>query len=223
MPVPQQKKAASVQRVLLRDVALDQLKSAILDGTLEPGETLHIEELQNWLGISRTPIREAINELHRMGLIDLEPNRYTRVAEPVESEVLDAMHALGALLGGTVRLAVPRLPDEAAELVKERALSAAEGFRTRDAERVRENGFPTLSIYVEHCGNPLLIKVFRDQLDGLMHKVRAERLFKFFDTDALADCVEELAAATADRDPLRARNAIEGIFQMSVTSIGDAA
>src|SRR6476619_698630 len=61
MPVPSGEAVAT--RVLLRDEAYGRLRDAILDGTLEAGEQLRDAELSSWLGISRTPIREALARL----------------------------------------------------------------------------------------------------------------------------------------------------------------
>lgn len=79
MPVPVPTKASEPRR-LLRDIVFDKMLAAIMDGTLEPSERLNDEELVSWLGVSRTPIREAIAKLTQFGLIDLEANRYTRIA-----------------------------------------------------------------------------------------------------------------------------------------------
>jgi DNA-binding GntR family transcriptional regulator len=67
-------------RRLLRDEVYDTILGAILDGTLEPGEVLHDEELMTWLGSSRTPIREALNRLAEEDVVELVPHRHTRVA-----------------------------------------------------------------------------------------------------------------------------------------------
>ena len=56
----------------LRDYAYDALRSAIVDGTLAPGEKLRDAELESWLGVSRTPIREAIARLETAGLVRTE-------------------------------------------------------------------------------------------------------------------------------------------------------
>lgn len=53
---------------------------AIENGTLEAGERLNDEELTSWLGVSRTPVREAIARLESEGLVEMAANRYTRVA-----------------------------------------------------------------------------------------------------------------------------------------------
>ena len=62
-------------RRLLRDVVFDKLLAAIVDGTLEPGERLNGDELCKWLGVSRTPVREAIAQPHTYGLVEIEANR----------------------------------------------------------------------------------------------------------------------------------------------------
>ena len=65
MPVPESGDA--VDRHLLRDTAYEKLCEAIVDGTLAPGEPLHDEELCGWLGLSRTPVRDALRRLRRGG------------------------------------------------------------------------------------------------------------------------------------------------------------
>jgi len=79
MPVPKSPKTRT-PRILLRTVVYDRLLMAVESGTLEPGERLHDHELIEWLGTSRTPIREAISDLTHEGLLETEANRYTRVA-----------------------------------------------------------------------------------------------------------------------------------------------
>lgn len=79
MPVPQP--ASEPQRQLIRDVAYSRIRDEILNGQLEPGEKLNDADLTTWLQVSRTPIREAIAMLAADGLIEMEPNRYTRIPD----------------------------------------------------------------------------------------------------------------------------------------------
>jgi DNA-binding GntR family transcriptional regulator len=103
MPVPQQR--AAVDRQLLRDNAYTMLCGAIVDGTLAPGESLHDDELCAWLGLSRTPVRDALGRLAEDGLVEIAPQRYTRVSPLSPCEARDtfalvaAVHALAAELG----------------------------------------------------------------------------------------------------------------------------
>ncbi|MBT0992994.1 GntR family transcriptional regulator [Cellulomonas sp. DKR-3] len=103
----------------LRERAAAAIEQAIHDGTLLPGETLRESELMTWLGISRTPVREALTALDRAGLVVQSHHRSARVAEPDERDVRDLMRALGVLRALAVRLAMQRDPDALA-----RALAA---------------------------------------------------------------------------------------------------
>jgi len=99
MPVPASDSTTGPRR-LFRDVVFDKMLAAIIDGTLEPGERLNDDELCKWLGVSRTPVREAIAQLHTYGLVEIEANRSTRVAARDEivyaeaSQILAGLHAL---------------------------------------------------------------------------------------------------------------------------------
>ena len=73
MPVPPL--AGVHKRPLLRDNVFESLRNAIVDGTFEPGERLKDTELEAWLGVSRTPIREALLRLERAGLVIALPGK----------------------------------------------------------------------------------------------------------------------------------------------------
>jgi DNA-binding GntR family transcriptional regulator len=106
MPVPAQEGIAA--RVLLRDEAYARLRDAILDGTLEAGEQLRDAELSAWLGISRTPIREALARLEECGLVKSAPNRYTRVAPLDRRDAQDAFQVVAVLQALAAELGVAR-------------------------------------------------------------------------------------------------------------------
>jgi len=100
-------------RRLLRQNVFERLLADIIDGTLEPGRRLRDDELTGLLGVSRTPLREAVARLEELGLVDTAPNRFTRVA-PLESEAIfesiDLLVALAPLLAERL---VGRLDEEA--------------------------------------------------------------------------------------------------------------
>ena len=81
----------------LREKVADTLTDAILDGTLVQGEILREAALTTWLGVSRTPVREALVQLQQRGLVDLPANRPARVATLDAAEFRDGMRALGVL------------------------------------------------------------------------------------------------------------------------------
>jgi DNA-binding GntR family transcriptional regulator len=116
MPVPGER--ADTARTLLRDQAYARLRDAILDGTLEPGEQLKDAELAEWLGLSRTPIREALARLEEYGLVETKPQRFTRVAPLSAREARDAFTVYAALEALAASLGVPRLTRDDLETMR---------------------------------------------------------------------------------------------------------
>ena len=80
-------------------VATELIRQAILDGDLAPGERLKEEELAQRLGISRTPVREALLVLQTEGLVEAAPNRGAAVRAH-DADELDDLYQLRALLEG---------------------------------------------------------------------------------------------------------------------------
>src|SRR6478609_8709865 len=103
MPVPAND---PFERDLLRDRAYAAIRDAIVDGTLQPGERLRDQELQAWLGLSRTPVREALNRLEQDGLVETAPQRFTRVAPLDRRAAKDAFPVVAALHALAAELAV---------------------------------------------------------------------------------------------------------------------
>ena len=124
MPIPASDPAATTPRRLLRDVAIDQLLAAIVDGTLEPGERLNDDELAKWLQVSRTPIQEAIAQLQTYGLVEIEANRYTKVAARDGAAYAEAAQFLAGLHSLAREWSTGNL-DTAARKEIRRALAAA--------------------------------------------------------------------------------------------------
>lgn len=99
-------------RPLLREDVLARLRDAIVDGTLAPDEQLRDTEIATWLGVSRTPVREALLELARAGLVRATPGRSTIVAPVEPAAVGEAQSVVAAMHALVVREAVPRLTSD---------------------------------------------------------------------------------------------------------------
>ena len=108
----------------LRDVVFNTLRKAILTGQLKPGERLMEVHLANSLGVSRTPIREAIRKLELEGLVIMIPRRGAEVARITEKSLKDVLEVRRALDVLSVELACDRITEEDIE----RLLNACEDF-----------------------------------------------------------------------------------------------
>lgn len=85
------------------------IRGAIIDGSLQPGQVLSQVQLADQLGVSRTPLREALRMLQREGLVDAEPNRRVRVAGFSVDDMEELYTVRIGLEALAVRLTVPRL------------------------------------------------------------------------------------------------------------------
>lgn len=223
MPIPGNSKGGAVKRTLLRDTVLERLREAILDGTLQPGERLNDDEIQKWLGVSRTPIRDALNELSHTGLVEMSPNRYTRVAVPREEEAYAALQTLGVIMGGVVRLAVPRLGDVARKRVIKQARVVAVHLRADDGESTNDAAVKLWRSLMNECGNPLLLSICEQTIDGLAFKLRIATIDKLFDFDTHADMFEEFIQKVEAGDGIGAELVIELIHLLPTHGVSSAA
>ena len=96
----------------LREVVFNTLRQAILRGELKPGERLMEIALANRLGVSRTPVREAIRMLELEGLVIMIPRRGAQVAQITEQDLNDVLEVRLGLEELAVRFACERITDE---------------------------------------------------------------------------------------------------------------
>ena len=183
MPVPAS--AAPVRTTLLRDTVHVRLRDAIVDGTLAPGEVVRDTELATWLGVSRTPVREALLRLGETGLVRAAPGRSTVVAEIDLAEVREAHAVVATMHRLAVAEAVARLTS--ADLRSMRAanarFAAAIDAQDTDAALAADDAFHAVA--VEASGNRALATVL-DQFGPVVR--RLERLR--FASVAAADSVD---------------------------------
>ena len=115
----------------LRDVVSEALRQAIREGVLQPGERLMEIQLADELGVSRTPIREAIRKLELEGFVVMVPRRGTYVADISLKDVVQVFEIRSALEELAAGLAAERItPDELEEL--ERILVEINDYIARD-------------------------------------------------------------------------------------------
>jgi DNA-binding GntR family transcriptional regulator len=141
--------------VSVPDRVYDVLRDRILAGELEGGARLHQENLSAELGVSRTPVREAITRLAAEGLVELLPNRGARVAAVTLADIRAAYEARLGVEPLAARLAAER---RAGAALKAMATAIAEQRRARTA-RATYNAIRKFHLaVVEASGNPHLVR-----------------------------------------------------------------
>ena len=157
----------------LRDVVFNTLRQAILTGELKPGERLMEIHLADKLGVSRTPIREAIRKLELEGLVIMIPRRGAEVAQITEKNLKDVLEVRRALDALCAELACDRITNEEKNKLKAACHAFEEATKTRDAKVIAQADVALHDIIVEATGNERLIQLIHN-LSEQMYRYRFE-------------------------------------------------
>jgi DNA-binding GntR family transcriptional regulator len=194
MPVPQGR--GLVSRPLLRENAYQAIRDAIVDGTLAPGERLNDGDLAEWLGVSRTPVREALARLEQTGLVQTKPGRYTivspldvRAARAAQS-VTAAMHELA------IREATPGLSAAEIDAMREANARFAGALRRNDVEAALAADDDFHSVPVTACANAA-IRTVLEQFTPVLRRLERLRFSSLSGRSSVAQHDRIIAACEA--------------------------
>lgn len=157
----------------LRDVVFNTLRKAILTGELKPGERLMEIHLADQLGVSRTPIREAIRKLELEGLVTMIPRRGAEVAQITEKNLKDVLEVRRALDALCAELACERITEEETARLKKACDDFEKAVATGSATVIAEADVALHDIIVAATGNQRLIQLISN-LSEQMYRYRFE-------------------------------------------------
>ena len=154
----------SEQYLPLRDVVFRTIRNDILEGDLKPGERLMEIQISKRLGVSRTPIREAIRMLEREGLVTLIPRRGAFVAEMETKQLNDVLEVRRALEELAAELAAQRITREELEALAAAADEFDQAIETGDANVIAKADEQFHEIIISATGNDKLIELLNSFL-----------------------------------------------------------
>ena len=157
----------------LRDVVFNTLRQAILTGELKPGERLMEIHLANRLGVSRTPIREAIRKLELEGLVTMIPRRGAEVAQITDKSMSDVLEVRRAMDALCVELACERISDEELKELKAACDNFEHAVRSKDNKKIAKADVELHDIIVKATGNSRLVQLINN-LSEQMYRYRYE-------------------------------------------------
>lgn len=159
----------SSTRRTLKEHAYNLLKERILTGKLNAGQSLIEMELARELGISRTPIREAILRLEKDALVEVLPNRGAYVSFISLKDLKDSIQLLQILEGAAAKMAADRIDAAKLEML-ERAFLALKNKRNASYAEEQKIGIELHELILQEAGNAKLIAVsnsVREQIRAL--------------------------------------------------------
>lgn len=146
----------------LRDIVFQTLRNAIITGDLQPGERLMETQLAEKLGVSRTPIREAIRKLELEGLVVMVPRKGAQVAQFTEKDIQDVLEVRAALEALAAKLACKRMDDRAFLKLQLAIAEYSYAAKNKDLETMIEKDVEFHDIICNATQNDKLIQLFNN-------------------------------------------------------------
>lgn len=205
----------------MSDEAYNRLQDAIISGELRPGERLRDYELAERLGTSKTPIRHALDRLADHGLVEMQRNRYTRVAPIDLDQVRNAVDLFGDIWIGSVRHVMPLIQDDDIAYLTELADEMSSSVKSRDvagfgiALRATATGFARIE---GNASRAVIIERLGPQIRRFSQHSRDA-----FDWEVVGAFVVSLRDAMLDRDAVKTRAVLVEFFDEALPAIIDRA
>jgi len=167
-PLPQVR-----QGRVLADWVIASLRDAILDGYFEPGEKLDQDLIAEQLGVSRTPVREALKRLESEGFIKVRPHYGAFIVEVSRQDISDVYEIRGLIESEAVRQVTPLIPESVLDELERSLTETLAQFEAGDVTKNFESDVffhETISGFVEN-------KLLKEVLDGLTNRISMVRRF----------------------------------------------
>jgi len=191
----------------LRDVVFNTLREAILRGDLKPGERLMELQLASQLGVSRTPIREAIRMLEQEGLAVTMPRKGAEVAKMTLKGMEDVLEIRAALDELASQLACERMTEEQLLRLEERKNAFERSLKTGNVKAIAEADVSFHDVIYEATGNPKLVNMLNN-LREQIYRYRIEYLKNADNYPILIKEHEAIYESLIHRNKIDAKEAI---------------
>lgn len=191
----------------LRDVVFNTLRRAILKGDLKPGERLMEIALADRLGVSRTPIREAIRKLELEGLVVMAPRKGARVASITERDLNDVLEVRKGMETLAIKLACKRITEEELEKLEEIEMKFQKMIENDDLTGMAETDVAFHDTIYHATNNQRLVQLLNN-LGEQMYRYRMEYLKDREGWNTLIEEHRAICEALRERDQEKGQECI---------------
>lgn len=143
----------------LREIVYEELKRQIMIGEIPPGTRMMEVELAEDMGVSRTPIREAIRKLEKEGLVSIEPRRGAYASDISIKDMVDVLEVREFLEGMAAGLAAKKINDEEIETLKKATATYKKAVENGNTEEIIKEDELFHKLIVDCSGNKTLIQM----------------------------------------------------------------
>jgi len=143
------------------------IKRKIVNRRIPLGTKLREDLLAKELGVSRTPVREALNRLAQEGLVEIFPRRGIHVIEPSVDDVIELLEIREALEGMVARLAASKITDEVLRRMKKYFEGREQQIRQREFAGYSKADVDFHNLLLKACGNDRLVQIMNNLYDHI--------------------------------------------------------
>ncbi|ADL06841.1 GntR family transcriptional regulator [Thermosediminibacter oceani] len=207
----------------LREIVFEALREAIITGELKPGERLMEVQLAEEMGVSRTPVREAIRKLELEGLVVMIPRRGAYVSGLSLKDAADVFEVRQSLEGLAAALAAERITDEELESLERILVEISEAAEKDDVDTVIKKDSEFHQILFKATRNDRLVQIInnlkeqidRFRLQSFTNRARVRSLLEEHKkiVEAISDRNVELAKKLAEEHIERVENNVMNILR----------
>lgn len=183
----------------LREVVFNTLRQAIIQGEFQPGERLMEVAIANKLGVSRTPVREAIRMLELEGLVTMFPRRGAEVANITVRDLKDALEVRMAIESLSVRLACERIDEDGIKELQEKGVAFREAINSKLVPAIVQGDEDFHNAIYKASKNQKLIGIAQN-LREQVYRYRVEYVKDFSYHDKLIKEHDQITMAIMKRD-----------------------
>lgn len=188
----------------LRDIVFNTLRKAILKGELAPGERLMEKQLAEKMGVSRTPIREAIRKLELEGLVVMVPRKGAEVAMITEQDIKNVLEVRAALEALAVKIACQKMNKEKIEQLLTINMAFTKAAKDLDVETVIEKDVEFHDVIYHATQNEKLVQIINN-LREQIYRFRVEYIRQMSDFTTLVDEHEEIVKSIIEKNSFEAQ------------------
>ncbi len=192
----------------LRDIVFKSLREAIITGDLKPGERLMEIKLANEMGVSRTPVREAIRKLELEGLVIVTSRKGAEVAPINEKDLKEVLEIRKALESLSVTLACKNVTKENLKKLKEINAAISKAVKNDDIETITKSDVEFHEEIYKLTNNDRLV-VMLHQLKEHIFRYRFEYIKDMKNKESIVEEHAKILAAIGDKNVRLAKKEIE--------------
>jgi len=202
----------------LREVIFNTLKEAIITGELKPGERLMEVQLAEKMGVSRTPVREAIRKLELEGLVTMIPRKGAHVGEISVKDIMDVLEVRASLDGLATSLAAERITESELKDLKHVLTQFTSYVEKENIQGSIKKDVEFHDIIYRACRNEKLLQIIGN-LQEQFHRFRVMFLKDLKSPKELIQEHVDIYDAILSKDPERARKAAQQHIKNQETTV----